>query len=216
MLSYDSILKKQRDRGDAVLVTVLICIPLFMAAFMFAVGLAQNSWFKASFSDSAQASAQKAAGAINNAGFLDKGSVDTFVSEYMQLTNRTANPNLVAGKDSAAYQTAEGSGSTCSTVEVNGVVHASPYMEISLDPSRGRGVSSVDAPLYISNGGAPAQAVHSPNTKPNYRVLSATVYEASHSLLGDGFAVLGKKAGCYTSKSVVSGITFGSNEDISK
>lgn len=214
MLSYDWLLKKHRDRGDAVLVTVLICIPLFLVAFMFAVGMAQNGWFKASFSDSAQAAAQKAAGTINNAGYLGEASLDEFVTEYMQLTNRTVNANLVTGRDSAAYQTSEGAGSTCSTVEVSGVKHASPYIELRLDRNRNTGVSEVGSPLYVSEGGAAPKAVFTLNTRVNYRVLSATVYEASHSLLGDGFTMLGKEAGCFTSKSVVSGITFGSNEDL--
>lgn len=207
--------KLRRDRGDSVLVTIIICIPLFMAAFMFSVGLAMNAWTKTSFADSAQAAAQAAAGDISNKGYLDEGSIGTYVSEYMRLTQRS-NGTAAQMANNGTRQTAEATGLTCATVEVDGKTYPTPYIEVSLDRSRTKGVGDTAAPLYISAGGAAPTAVYTLNTRVNYRVLSATVYESSTSLLGDGFAVLGKDAGCYTSRSEVSGITFGANEDLNQ
>lgn len=202
----------KRDRGDAVLVTVVICIPLFMLAFMFAVGLAMNAWVKTSYADAAQAAATAAAADLNNSGYLGEGSLDTFVNQYMQLTNRSSfsAQQINAG----ASQTQEQNIEQCNTVTVNGTKHATPYVELRLDRTRALGTSDESSPLYVSAGGAPPTAVYTLNTRVNYRVISATVYEASTSLLGDGFAMVGKTAGCYTSMSVVSGITFGANQDL--
>jgi hypothetical protein len=199
----------RKDRGDGVLVLTIICIPLFMLAFWFAAGMAQNGWTKTSLNDQAQAAAQTAAGDINNAGYLDQGSIGTFVSEYMRLSNR------IGGTTSTGdYQSREASTLACSTVEVNGKSYKSPYIEVSLDRTRTEGVSSKSAVLYTSEGGATPKAVFTLNDRVNYRVLAGTVYEASSSLLGDGFAMVGKNSGCYTSVSKVSGITFGANEDL--
>lgn len=201
--------RKERDKADAVLVTVIIAIPFFLAAFMFSAGMAQNGWNKASLSDSAQASAQKAAGAVNGGGNLDQNSVNTFVTEYMHLTDRQGRGIGPSGD----YRTQETNGNMCSTVEINGRSYATPYIQLRLDKTRATGTSS-SSPTYVSVGGAAASAVSTPNTRASYRVLSATVYESSRSLLGDGFALVGKKSGCYTSKIEVSGITFGSNSDL--
>jgi len=202
----------RKDRGDGVLVLTLICIPLFMLAFWFAAGMAQNGWAKTSLADQAQAAAQTAAGDINNAGYLDQGSMGTFVSEYMRLSNRiTGNSEQVS---SGGYQSNEAATLACSSVEVNGKSYKSPYIELSLDRTRTQGVSSQSGVLYTSEAGATPKAVFTLNDRVNYRVISATVYEASSSLLGNGFAMVGKDSGCFTSVSKVSGITFGANEDL--
>jgi uncharacterized repeat protein (TIGR02543 family) len=202
----------RKDRGDGVLVTVIIAIPLFMLAFMFSVGMAQNAWTKTSLADAAQASAQTAAGKLNSSGYLDDKSVGTFVSEYMRLSNRSA--FNTEQKAAGAVQTKDSAAFACSTVNVNGKELKSPYIEVTLDKSRSQGVSSQGSPLYTSIGGAGVAAVTPAADKGTYRVLSATVYEASRTLLGNGFLMVGENSGCFTNKAEVSGITFGANEDL--
>lgn len=206
--------KLRGERGDSVLVVTVISIPLFMLAFMFSVGLMQMNWQHVTQQDAAQAAAHKAASALEPNGYLGTNSINTMYSEYMKLSGRNAftAAQIAAG----ARATNEAKGSQCTTVTVDGVEYPAPYMEIRLDRTRGTGTSDVDSPTFISIGGSTPASQYTLNERVNYRVISATIYEATESLLGSGLAIVGAAdSNCTTQRIYVSGITFGANEDLS-
>lgn len=210
--------KFRQNRGDSVLVTVVIAMPLLLATFAFATGISMNLWQKQNFVSAAQEAATASLQAVDTDGYLDESSINRFVSEYLEQTGRIGD---ISKNESLAAT--ESSGLSCQTAEVDGVERELPYMEIQLDINREEASSSISTYSYTHEGtedtaaSAPAGGHGTVVSGQQYRVISVTVYEASNNITLFGYSTPFTSyapGSCQTYSVDVSAILFGYNNDL--
>lgn len=206
--------KDNKDKGDAVLVTMIIAIPLFFLCMGFATDITNNIVQGQAYASMASQSSETAIKSIKGNGSLwqgvnakkqPAGSVTAFVNEYLRQRDGVASGAEVAGASSLETKAMRGH---CTTAEVNGITRTLPYIEVNLDTQRTAGISTNASTAFTSEGGGPIKnGVYSENKI--YRVLTATVYEANKNMI---LGVVDMP--CQVHKSVVSAVSFGSKEDL--
>ena len=226
-----SYLEKSRDRGDAVLTTVLLTIPLLMICFAFATGVSMQLWQKQAYTTAAQSAVTNALQKTENTGYLGQRAMQEFVNQYLQQTGRCgvgmncgvtiggpANDQVQVGDD---FGSSETSPFRCESAEIPGVGEKNlPYIELSLDYSRNSDGSAATYP-YVMEGTSgvispPAHGRIAPGEE--YRVLTAVVYEASSNVTAFGFSTPFESANpgnCQAIGTTVSAVLFGNQEDLS-
>ncbi len=209
---------KRRDRGDAVLVTVLLSIPLLAICFTFATSISMAVWQKTSYISAAQMAATDSLTAVQTNGYLGPASIQKFVSEYLSQTRGVNNAAVQAAGQGVNSETAP---FVCETAVINGVERQLPYIEVQLDINRGSGESGISTYSYTSEGlgavvNAPEGGHGTAVYGQQYRVINAKVWEASRNLtiLGYQTPIQGTDTTCQGYNIDVSAILFGSNEDL--
>lgn len=219
-------IKNRKDRADAVLTTVLLSIPLLVICFAFATGISMQLWQKQAYTTAAQSAVTSALQKPDTSGYLGINAMQEFVNQYLSQTGRTgssfslggpANDQFVANN---AFGAAETGGLACTVANIPGIGERQlPYIEMTLDITR----NSEGNPAtyeYISEGTtgniiAPAHGVILPGEQ--YRVLNATVYEATRNVtafgVGNGFGGADEN-NCVVVGTSVSAILFGNQEDL--
>lgn len=219
-------LRNRKDRGDAVLTTVLISIPLLLISFAFATGVSLQVWQKQAYTTAAQSAVTSALQKPEPTGYLGINAMQEFVNQYLQQTGRLGVGSSLTGpvQDRFVANGSFGSNETgvfaCTTANIPGIGQRDlPYIEMTLDISRNGG----DTPAtleYISQGITgniipPASGRIIPGDQ--YRVLNAVVYEATQNVtafgVGEGFAAADEN-NCTVVGTQVSAILFGNQEDL--
>lgn len=212
----------KKDRGDAVLVTTLISIPLLCVCFAFATGISMANWQKTSYESAAQAAAAASLQSVQSNGYLGRGTMQSFVREYLSQTGRasglTSGGVTAAGQGAGAAETANLDGGVCSTAVINGVTRQLPYIELQLDINRSAGESIISTYPYWSAGSGgtlnnPEGGHGTVVDGQQYRVINAKVWEASRNITWFGFASQ-QDMTCQPYNLDVSAILFGNNEDL--
>jgi len=210
-----------KDKGDAVLVTVLLSIPLLAICFTFATGISMSIWQKTSYISAAQMAATDSLTAVQTNGYLGPQTIQKFTSEYLSQTRGITNSAVQSAGQGINAETAILDGGYCSTAVIDGVTRQLPYMEIQLDIARGTGESGISTYSYTSEGlggtvvnpaGGHGTAVYG----QQYRVINAKVWEASKnmSIMGVTTPIQGYDSACQAYNIDVSAILFGNNEDL--
>lgn len=206
--------KLRGDRGDAVLVTSIIAIPLLCLCFAFATSISMGTWQQTSYRSAAQAAATSSLQSVAANGYLNEATAKTFLREYRGQTGR--NLAGIAGQGSAASETAPFQSAKCQTAMIKGKERALPYVEIQLDSVRRSGISAGASGTFTAEG--PTGALKKTGTvSPNgaYRVINVRVWEASQNVTWFGVrAETPKDMTCQAFATDVSAILFGNNEDL--
>lgn len=225
IIDYLKKIRREADRGDAVLVTTLISIPLLCLCFAFATGISMATWQKTSYISAAQAAATASLQSTESNGYLGRVTMERFVNEYLSQTGRSTALALegggtAAGQGSAAGETETFNSEECSTAIIDGVERKLPYIEVQLDITRSSGETSISTYPYWSEGvngvlqnprGGHGTAVDG----QQYRVINAKVWEASKNVTWFGVtADTPRDMTCQPYNVDVSGILFGNNEDL--
>lgn len=222
--------KRRLDRGDAVLTTVLLSIPLLLICFAFATGISMQLWQKQAYTDAAQSAVTSALQKPDTTGFLGMPAMQEFVNQYLQQTGRCstgmncsvtntgpAGDKVVVGNNFGANETQPFS---CTSADIPGVGKKNlPFIEMTLDITRNPG----DVPAtyaYTAEGTNPTITAPTHGTIQNgeqYRVLNAVVYEASRNITAFGFETpftSSNPDNCQAIGTKVSAILFGNQEDL--
>ena len=131
--------RNREERGDAVLVTSVITVPLLCLCFAFASSISMGTWQHTSYRSAAQQAATASLQSVNGIGVLDQKSVETFVREYRAQTGRVTGP---AGSGTGKHETDILQSKNCESAVINGTERKLPYIEVQLDESRAAGLSS--------------------------------------------------------------------------
>lgn len=185
------------DRGDGVLVTTLIAIPLLLLVMGFSIDLNRSVNVGIAYNSMAQASVETGVKSLDARGSMGNRAVEAFVREYRVQSGNGANGGTA---ETQAYNSA-----ACATAKVEGVERRMPYIVVTLGTERGSGKQVTSTWTVEGNDAVPTKALGN----GVYRVISADVYNSSTNLFG----MLGL-APCQVHKSSVSAIAFGSNSDL--
>lgn len=216
MRTLTQYLKKKfaKDKGDAVLVTSVIAVPLLCLCFAFATSISLGTWQQTSYRSAAQAAATSSLQSVAASGYLNEATAKTFLREYRGQTGR--NLAGVAGQGSGAKETGSFQSTNCTTAAINGKTRTLPYIEIQLDSVRRSGVSAGASGTFTAEG--PTGALKKAGTiLPNgaYRVINVRVWEASQNVTWFGVrAETPRDMTCQAYATDVSAILFGNNEDL--
>lgn len=194
------------DRGDAVLVTGIVSIPLFFICMGMAIDVTSNVVQKQAYASMATSSAESAIRNIKADGGLDQTAIDAFVVEYK--IQRDSKADLRSDPGAGSSETS-GRRGTCTTAEINGVERTLPYMEVRLDTQRNQGTSGLATSPYIMEGNEEIAKPSIPSNR-TYRVIEATVYEANNNM------IMGMFGGnvCQVHENKVSAVAFGNQRDL--
>lgn len=210
--------RARSDRGDAILVMSILFIPFMFLITGFAMDLTKAVYVKQQYQIMGQEATSAATRTVDTKGSIKSTAVQQVVNVYAERFAGIDSSGINSGNGDN-YSTREGSQSVrtsvCTTVTLpNGQVKQAPYMELSLNGGR-NDIDNVNSSAlearYTSEGGAvPVPTTGYPyNTTVRYYAINATVWDTSPNLIMGMFA-----RPCQQVKSVVSSITFGSQEDV--
>lgn len=194
------------DKADSALIIFLLSVPLLLIVMGFVSDLNKNVNARIAFSTAAQESAQSAIKTVDASGNLNNRSAQAFLQQYKYQVNPSATKagDRIGTNEIAAYKS-----DTCTTVTVDGKERPAPYIELSLQKSRGADGTNNPESNKLTLSGPNAEVPANFNFGSGYKVINAEVYDVSTNNWG-----LFGLPKCQTHHSSVSAVAFGSNEDL--
>lgn len=201
---------KKNEKGAATIVIVLWSVILLTIFLAILLDLGKNVEMRNIQTSMAQTSAEYGIKTINSQGRIGASAVDAAIKDYKrQRNNPGGGPASNKVSDYSVW-----AGGSCTTVNVNGVVHKAPYFEATA--YRGRGLDGEPIKFSINQTTGKATAITQGTPNVPYLRLDFTVHDSVRNMmLGVSNIIPGidRDFNCQQITTKVSAVAFASQED---